>query len=327
MAKGNMLQGMARGKVGDVVFSRLNGQQISRVRNRQPYNPRTNKQLYQRAIMATVMLAYSAGKSIFNHSFQGKAVGSECQREFMRLNAKHLRELIANDINNNVTLLQQQGRVVAPKAVTPVAFPCIISQGSYPQNFFVNNTTGRGFDIPAKEENETCAHYCERCGLVPGDLYTIVAIGMDFVDGAATAEEAMSVQTNGRFGYTRLQVKENALTDTTPIGNYLAKDTSTNGVPFVITESVGTTSETEIDFESENCIRLSDAIAADTGAFGVIRSRIDADLRSNSTMKLLIKSDIPEENSGIASQFILDVWKAGAVSVGDSDLILEGGDI
>ena len=72
MAKGNMLQGMARGKVGDVVFSRLNGQQISRVRNRQPYNPRTNKQLIQRAIMATVMLGYSAGKEIFNHSFQGK---------------------------------------------------------------------------------------------------------------------------------------------------------------------------------------------------------------------------------------------------------------
>lgn len=327
MAKGNMLQGMARGKVGDVVFSRLNGQQISRVRNRQPYNPRTNKQLYQRAIMATVMLAYSAGKSIFNHSFQGKAVGSECQREFMRLNAKHLRELIANDINNNVTLLQQQGRVVAPKAVTPAAFPCIISQGSYPQNFFINNPTGLGFDIPAKEENETCAHYCERCGLVPGDLYTIVGISQKFVEGATTAEEVMSVQTDGAFGYTRLQVKENALTDNTAIGDYLAKNSATNGVPFVITERGGSHDSEEISFTAEDCIRLNDAVSGDTGAFGIIRSRIDADLRSNSTMKLIVKSEFPEENSGIASQFILDVWKADTVSVGDSDLILEGGDI
>ena len=45
------------------VFSRLNGQQVSRVRNRNPKNPRTNAQLYQRAIMATVMQAYSAGMS------------------------------------------------------------------------------------------------------------------------------------------------------------------------------------------------------------------------------------------------------------------------
>ena len=44
-------------------------------------------------------------------------------------------------------------------------------------------------------------------------------------------------------------------------------------------------------------------------------------------MKLIVKSEFPEENSGIASQFILDVWKADTVSVGDSDLILEGGDI
>ena len=74
MAKGNLFQGMGRGKVGDVVFSRLNGEQISRVRNRHPKNPRSNSQLFQRAIMATVMQAYSAGKAIFDHSFEGYAV-------------------------------------------------------------------------------------------------------------------------------------------------------------------------------------------------------------------------------------------------------------
>ena len=87
MAKGNMLQGMARGKVGDVVFSRLGGEQIARVRNRHPKNPRTNAQLYQRAIMATVMQAYSAGKVIFDHAFQGREIGAGIQRRFMALNA------------------------------------------------------------------------------------------------------------------------------------------------------------------------------------------------------------------------------------------------
>lgn len=71
MAKGNMFLGMARGKVGDVVFYRADGQQLSRVRNRNPRNPRTNAQLFQRAIMATVVQAYAAGKELFDHSFQG----------------------------------------------------------------------------------------------------------------------------------------------------------------------------------------------------------------------------------------------------------------
>jgi hypothetical protein len=94
MAKGNLFQGMARGAVGDVVFSRLNGQQVSRVRNRQPANPQTNAQLYQRAIMATVMQAYSFGKKIFDHSFEGKKKGSECQNAFLSLNSLKLRSAI-----------------------------------------------------------------------------------------------------------------------------------------------------------------------------------------------------------------------------------------
>ena len=75
MSKGNLFQGMARGSVGDVTFTRVNGQQVARVRNRKPKNPRTNKQLYQRAIMATVMRAYSAGRAIFDHSFEGVKFG------------------------------------------------------------------------------------------------------------------------------------------------------------------------------------------------------------------------------------------------------------
>ena len=121
---------MARGKVGDVVFSRLNGQQIARVRNRNPKNPRTNAQLYQRAIMATVMQAYSAGIAIFDHSFQGKEVGAQNQRRFMSLNAKLLRSQIAADLNGSVAVASQVGRVVAPGVSSPVAACLQVSEGS-----------------------------------------------------------------------------------------------------------------------------------------------------------------------------------------------------
>lgn len=326
MAKGNMLQGMARGKVGDVVFSRLNGQQISRVRNRQPYNPRTNKQLIQRAIMATVMLGYSAGKEIFNHSFQGKAVGAENQREFMRVNAKALRAAIANDLNNGVALADQVGRVVGPKAYAPTPFKCVISKGSYAQTFFEVASNGRNFTFPDKETNETCAAYCARVGLVPGDIYTFVAFKTPKQDDATTLEDALKNPAIAAFAFKRLQVKADALTDTTAVGSSLATMEATNGVPFVVTEQSENVSSNSIMFETDDAPSFGEVIGG-TGAYGVIRSREDSDLRSDSEMILSYNPASVTYNWGIASQYIIDIWAAGATPVGDSDLILEGGDI
>lgn len=325
MAKGNMLQGMARGKVGDVVFSRLNGQQISRVRNRQPYNPRTNKQLIQRAIMATTMLAYSAGKEIFNHSFQGKSVGADNQREFMRLNAKALRAAIANDLNNDVALASQVGRVVGPKAYAPTPFKCIISKGSYAQTFFTVKDNGRDFTFEDKEENETCAAYCARVGLIPGDIYTFVAFKTSSQDGVASLEEALKNPANAEFAFKRLQVKANALTDTTAISS-LATTVATNGVPFVVTEQTENVGSGSMMFDPIEAATFGEVFSG-TGSYGVIRSREDSDLRSDSEMLLAYNPAAESYNWGIASQFIIDIWAAGATPVGDSDLILEGGDI
>lgn len=327
MAKGNMLQGMARGKVGDVVFSRLNGQQISRVRNRQPYNPRTNKQLIQRAIMATVMNAYSAGKEIFNHSFQGKAVGSENQREFMRLNAKYLRGIIADDINNDVAIVKQKGRVVAPKATAPTASPLIISRGSYQNNFFGWDNDEFCLTHLVPQENETCKAFCERCGLLPGDLYTIVSFGFNYPTAPATIEDALKNAVSCSFYFIRLQVKADALTDNGAITTNLAASAATTGVPFIITDQK-VKSPLSVIALGDNGVLAPGRMNLDTlGTFGVIRSRLDSDLRSDSEMNVIYSETMKNVVNGIASGYITEVWGAGAVSVGDSDLILEGGDI
>lgn len=327
MAKGNMLQGMARGKVGDVVFSRLNGQQISRVRNRQPYNPRTNKQLIQRSIMATVMLAYSAGQEIFNHSFQGKAVGAANQREFMRENAKALRAAIANDLNNNVALTSQKGRVVAPKAYAATPFECIISKGSYSQSFFTLKENNIGFGYPDATTDETCAHYCERNGLIPGDIYTFVGFTWPAALGYSTAEEALKNPVNADFCFIRLQVKDNALEDTAAINRNLATSTATSSVPFIITDKSPNVNVDTIEFDAMVELSVATLFEQFGGSLGVIRSRKDSDLRSDSKMYLKETPSNVSSLNGIASEYILDIWGAGATPVGDSDLILEGGDI
>ncbi|MBR3776968.1 MAG: hypothetical protein IKL02_05165 [Kiritimatiellae bacterium] len=98
MSKGNLFLGYARGKVGDVVFSHQDGGQITRARNRSPKNPKSPLQTLQRICMNSSSKAYSVLQDICNHSFEGYAVGTPCQSEFMRLNVEKLRNKLAYQI-------------------------------------------------------------------------------------------------------------------------------------------------------------------------------------------------------------------------------------
>lgn len=315
MAKGNLFQGMARGKVGDVVFSRLDGQQVSRVRNRAPRNPRTNAQLMQRAIMATIMQAYSQGKEIFDHSFQGKVVGSGCQRRFMELNTKMLRAGIANNIDNATALADQNYRTIAPKIKSSVPNKYIVSEGTYENDLLAAD----GSFLHEPLENETIAQYCERLGIIAGDYYTWLGFtnqGDDLfkVEGS-TAKYGTLMQCH--FFFVRLKVKESALTDTTVMTANTHKS-----MFFTVDKSAGVTSIGGIGVQ-----KISDPMTNGWDYFdegyteGVIRSRFDQDLRSECTL------EIPTSgiDNGIVSQYVLDAWKQGTEQLGDSDLILEGG--
>lgn len=89
MAKGNMLLGMARGSVGDVTFYRDGGLQRARSRNRQPNNPRSNKQQTQRALFANCVKFYKLTVSRFyKFAFENKKVNESDYNAFMRENLK-----------------------------------------------------------------------------------------------------------------------------------------------------------------------------------------------------------------------------------------------
>lgn len=332
MAKGNLFQGMGRGKVGDVVFSRLNGEQISRVRNRHPKNPRSNSQLYQRAIMATVMQAYSAGKAIFDHSFEGYAVGAQNQRRFLSLNAKMLRQLVATDINTPIATNSQKARVVGPGVSVPVANPFIISRGSYQQKFFKyynDESDGWTFEAPAKNNGETVAAYVARNGLVAGDIYTFVVFAekKDIAYQSNLYDDALASQNYCTFGWVRLIVKENLSSVTSAMNNF-------NDI-FTVQSSGGDFAWDEnklANLAPGGAIMLNMMTTNNlntytyTGAWGLIRSRLDQDLRSDSEL-LVNYGSTADDMYGIASDYILDEWKNATASVGDSDLILEGGDV
>lgn len=326
MAKGNLFQGMARGKVGDVVFSRANGEQISRVRNRHPKNPRTNAQLFQRAIMATIVQAYAAGKVIFDHSFQGCSVGAQNQRNFIKENAKLLREAIASDINTKIATNLQKGRVVAPSVSQPVPFGYVISKGSYPQNLLVNPENGT-YNFPGAQKDEKVKDYAKRLGLISGDIYTLVLFATQKKEAYTNPlyDDVLSMQKHCDFAYVRLTVK---------IGLDAIEDPLTKiGQVFEIEQpSTILLDPTDIaNMEIAANIEISSLLRDDsnytgTGAIGVIRSRKDEDLRSDTIMQVVYGSTA-ENMFGIATEYLLDVWKAGSQSIGESDLILEGGKV
>lgn len=324
MAKGNLFQGMARGVVGDVVFTRQDGQQVSRVRNRVPRNPRSNPQLYQRAIMATIMMAYAAGKAIFDHSFQGYPVGSSNQRRFMSLNTKKLRSAVSADVAYGLTGDACEARIVGPGVNYPVPFKYQVSEGSLTNNIM----TGTGYlqglsDVP----NETIAAWAQRMNLQPDDIFT--AVGFNCASGATPADvvyyapgagDEFGFQTVCDFMWARLRVKSTVFNDATVISNAVKwsqifeYDLESQYTPDLTQRGL----EDGI-FQGDELPHEGELLCA-----GVIRSRNNQDLRSTCVLEW---SWTGANDCGLTTDYLLTAWAAGATKVGDSDLILEGGQV
>lgn len=311
MAKGNLFLGMGRGSVGDVTFYRADGQQLSRARNRKPRNPKSNAQLIQRAISATIVQAYKAGSIIFDHSFEGKSVPAGSQRAFLSTNMRKLREQVLNQITTDVD--NATASVVSPRAVYPVPNAYRISEGSIIQNLFVRGAGDNGevrVSPVASLNNETVKNYLTRLGIVAGEIFTIVSFG---VVGGTGHDSLLSSQCT--FGFMRMTVKESAINLSKTIPEALMTDI------FEI-DSSGAVLPSDTLFEDGVGISDLDIAGAANGSIGVIRSIENSGLRSSSDMWL------PELTTsidwGVAPANLLAAWSQDSGSV-DSELILEGG--
>lgn len=124
MSKGNIFLGYGRGSVGDVVFSRVNGQQVARARNRKPANPRSTSQMVQRSRFAYLSKFYSkATKAFFKFAFEMKRPNESDYNAFMRANV-------------GITPHATKQMVADPN--TPYVGPFAVCRGSLPSlNSFV----------------------------------------------------------------------------------------------------------------------------------------------------------------------------------------------
>lgn len=197
MSRGNMLLGMASGKVGDIVFYRSNGQQQTRSKAASVKNPRTMAQSTQRVLMKNVVLAYSALKSICDHSFQNVQYGAASQRKFMRDNLDKMRTVAAA---TNGGWERMPGLVPVGGSGFP-AFEFLVSQGSLPSipvSYDANYLLINGLGV-AGEASVSYQKVCEQLGLSRGDQLTfITVVGNESSYEVKTARVILDPYTDGQ---------------------------------------------------------------------------------------------------------------------------------
>ena len=187
MSKGNLFLGFGRGKVGDVVFFRQYGEQITRARNRAPKNPQTALQLLQRVVLKTVSSAYSLLQPLANHSFQGEQEGTPNQSMFTKRNVEIFRTRLASIINDGdpSDILSSTEANFSRKASSGAEINSyLISEGSIAsmEVSFINGVASLllgDFSTAPTYSNLTYQQVVDALGLRRGDQLTFVWLGSD----------------------------------------------------------------------------------------------------------------------------------------------------
>lgn len=172
MAKGNMFLSQARGKVGSVVFSVVKGQQVERVYNAQPANPRTKGQQAQRSLLANMTKFYKRGtKNFYKFAYEDRTIRESDFNAFARKNTMR--------------------GVYMPKelydhAGTPALGKYIVSDGSIATNI-ADYFSGEcyGILVPGTSVPATVGELCTRLmtqspGIAEGDIFTMVLADSEF---------------------------------------------------------------------------------------------------------------------------------------------------
>lgn len=124
MAKGSLLMGTLTGKLGESVFSRRNGEQVSRAYIRHPKNPNTVRQSRQRTQIANIVNFYRSAKTLLDHSMTGRKPQRSSYNEFVSANLNKVKVFLPKSVAD------KQGCIVAPYQVSRGSLPAIEISGA-----------------------------------------------------------------------------------------------------------------------------------------------------------------------------------------------------
>lgn len=292
MSKGNMLLGHARGKVGSLVFSRSNGQQVVRAKADTIKNPQTQAQTIQRIFLNTIAQAYSRMSAIVDHSFEGIPAGQQSMSYFMKKNLKGIRERVAALVAEGYTL-EEIFDFSPLNTDIFVTNEYVVAKGQLPEVKPVDCAIGAAMAMPLTAN--TYQAILDAYGLQRGDQLTFMTLNETASDFS-------------EFGFARV-----ILDPRTPNG-----DEAPLSSPFIVGGAINLPNEknegsfSELAF-SENGVEFGFS-NHNVNAAAIIVSRKGADgnwLRSNASF-------VYNESSGgsvYSLQACLDAFASGDLSV------------
>lgn len=285
MSKGNMLLGHARGKVGSLVFSRSNGQQIVRARAEVVKNPQTESQMIQRILLNTIAQAYSKMSAIVDHSFEGIPAGQKSMSYFMKKNLKNIRQTLA-DVGD----LDAGKPYVSPVGTNVFATNDYeVSRGSLP---VINPTAVNADVMKLAVAANTYKAVIDATGLQRGDQLTFLIL-----------DESPNGTITFRYRRVILDPKEDDGADA-PLTTAFVQDGDIVK-PNPKNENVGL----PIAFNA-NAIEVSAVTYLNAGAIIASRQKEDGTwMRSNSTLVICEDGLL----DGYSMQQALDMFNAGGI--------------
>lgn len=197
MAKSKSFFGLRRGSTKTLTFQVNNGKQITKDRVYEVKNPRTQAQMEQRMVMATASAAYAQMKQIVDHSFEGVTYGQMNMSEFIRVNAKAIRESAQDPANAKFAFNPYRDRnLYGGQFIMSAGSASAIPTAMARCFAVINDKTGVVFGNAAGPAGDLTADALYGyLGISVGDMCTVCFIAKDDTDAS------------GIFAFVRLKAK------------------------------------------------------------------------------------------------------------------------
>lgn len=320
MSKDNLFLGMARGSVGDVTFSRLNGVQVARARNRAPRNPQSPAQMVQRIIMSTVGKAYSFMAAICDHSFENFDVGQQSQRKFMEMNVGLLRDRVADVLDYPVEEVVKSSTAFNfgfKNDYNPVANEYMISAGSLPSITLLSVATGTANVISfdpgdLTSQTITYADVVSLLGLQRGDQLTFIQCSHD---GSLQTRDTC-LMTGFRFARVIMEPSDGDMSSTFITGGAINKPNARNEGSFTFLGIISTETVKGLQFKLKDIEEYNSETYPDRQmlANAVILSRQSGNRWLRSTQFLKLRSTQASSLQASTLGLAYETYRIGASS-------------
>lgn len=197
--------GISKGKLGEGVYYHANGKQLARARNRQPANPRTDKQAVQRMVLASASKALAALRPLYDHSAEGVQVGQQSIFHWQRILTQGFRAAAASALETDAVEVSSEFAIKgAPMIAVYDGMP--LSEGRLTfrpivkvEDSELTLSIAEALSTSNLTTQSAYAAELAKLGLEPGDQISFVYIATNSSQPVASFDDATNLASVTRY--------------------------------------------------------------------------------------------------------------------------------